>query len=491
MATEGPAKRSCGTCRERRISCDRTLPVCLQCTRTKRKCKGYDLRLFWPRENDRKRAVVARPPLCGKNHHSAGVYMINVHSWDIEMYHRLNGSLPDNKSQPILWIPMPFNSMSMDNRDKDLFQYFRYVASQALTVFGHEPTNLGNLLIRISLSSDSSSATAVRKAMLALSSLHRYGVQSQAIELKITSLKALASASKDNLGAVELVQHVAAGMLLCSFEIHQSSCTSSQWTFFISGVKEVIHTLCAPSAELQHNRYLAPLTDWVYYHDVLARFMMRHWRGETTAVPLNPSSWNDETCTQMPPAGTYFLQRRIPYLCPTSSMAILHLLSEVCESLIPGPYDSMFDQELEDYKNFLQVLDWRVRSIQVSSPVTELYQLAILVYINRVTNDLLSQSSQIEHHIDRAYSLFSNMPSCERQFPVFIIGCEARTDVQRTIILNLMSRTEKQVSSRSLNHARLLLPAIWVQDDLADGNIGYWEKLTSIISCCSIMPSLV
>ena len=48
-------------------------------------------------------------------------------------------------------------------------------------------------------------------------------MQSQAMELKIKSLEALAAASMDSLGQVDLVQHVAAGMLLCSFEVINSA----------------------------------------------------------------------------------------------------------------------------------------------------------------------------------------------------------------------------------------------------------------------------
>lgn len=75
--------------------------------------------------------------------------------------------------------------------------------------------------MRAAHTNKSSSAAAVLQSLLALSSLHRYGVQSQAMKLKIASLKALAAAanSQSRLGITEVVQHIAAGMLLCSFEV--------------------------------------------------------------------------------------------------------------------------------------------------------------------------------------------------------------------------------------------------------------------------------
>lgn len=37
----------CWTCRERKVKCDETEPVCLQCRRKGVSCKGYSARLQW------------------------------------------------------------------------------------------------------------------------------------------------------------------------------------------------------------------------------------------------------------------------------------------------------------------------------------------------------------------------------------------------------------------------------------------------------------
>ena len=73
--------------------------------------------------------------------------------------------------------------------------------------------------MRMALTGDTPSTAAVRNSLLALSSLHRYGVQEQAFKFKISSLRALATTSMSDLTDVEAIQHVAAGMLLCSFEV--------------------------------------------------------------------------------------------------------------------------------------------------------------------------------------------------------------------------------------------------------------------------------
>lgn len=72
----------------------------------------------------------------------------------------------------------------------------------------------------MSLSNDTLSATALLRSLLAFSSLHRHGLQSQACELKISALGALAATSEsEELDTEGAVQHIAAGMLLYSFEV--------------------------------------------------------------------------------------------------------------------------------------------------------------------------------------------------------------------------------------------------------------------------------
>jgi len=387
---------------------------------------------------------------------------------------------------------MTWNPCLLAIGDKDLLHHFRFEASQSLTTFGQDPKELGKVLVRVAVVGNSPSACAVLQSLLALASLHRYGVQEQALQLKIASLRALAAASaSEDLGPMEVIQHVATGMLLCSFEVHQASCTSSQWTWYISGVKKVLNAASSKKFRTDSGD-LSTLMDWVYYHDVLARFTLRHWKHDPTSLTLNATNDWTEVCTQV-------TVDRI-FHASSHTLTTLELLSEVCDTVAAKPHETMTMQDLDDYRGFLRVLDWRIRSISSSNrgkedceadTIVELYQLAILVYLNRVSGNLLDQSVRTQQYLDRAYEMFETLDSCERQFPIFILGCEARTDEHRKIILDLIARTGKRSSSRSLNHVKILILAIWAQDDLADREINYWDKMTGIISRCSILPSLV
>jgi hypothetical protein len=156
---------------------------------------------------------------------------------------------------------------------------------------------------------------------------------------------------------------------------------------------------------------------------------------------------------------------------------------------------------LHEFKSFLEVLDWRIRSLPIpnvtdddddTALVIKLYQLAMSVYLNRISEGLIDQPIRMQQQIDQAFAILPRLRFCKQQFPIYVIGCESREDEQRAIVLDLISRTEQMSSSRCFNHCRGLLQAVWAQDDLAGlNNVSYHCKLTSVISNCVILPTFV
>ncbi|KAJ5675523.1 hypothetical protein N7462_008420 [Penicillium macrosclerotiorum] len=369
-------------------------------------------------------------------------------------------------------------------------------ASCSLTTFGHDPTDVGNMLIRIALVNNTPSAAAVLRSLLALSSLHRSGLQSQAAELKIGALKALGAALNGEIGKMEKVQHIAAGMLLCSFEIHEASCTSGQWRSYIIGVKSVIKTF--PFDTFKRNSDYSALLDWVYYHDVLSHFSLTHWHQPLIEVPFVD---RDESVEIPSSLGDTDLCMETTYPTQSPFTTILKLLAEVCDLATKKPPPKSQSKAYDGFKSYLQIIAWRIQSISISddtiegsssmATLVELFQLATLVYLSRTSGNILEPAAETQQRIERAFSIFSQLNSCERQFPLLILGCEARTEVERRTVLDVLSRTEKGASSRSLFLTRRLIQAIWVQDDLSQGQINYTEKLSAILSCCTILPTFV
>lgn len=173
---------------------------------------------------------------------------------------------------------------------------------------------------------------------------------------------------------------------------------------------------------------------------------------------------------------------------------MLDLLSQVCDTVSDSSSPREKSDNADDYKGFLEVLDWRIRSLRMpkvadndddATMVVELYRLAMLLYLNRSTEGLIDQPIRTQQQIDQAFKLFPLLSCCKQQFPIFIIGYEARTDEQRVVILDVISRTERTGSSRCFNHCKTLLQAVWAQDDLMQwNNISYRGKLTSVMRVC-------
>ncbi|OJD13649.1 hypothetical protein AJ78_05906 [Emergomyces pasteurianus Ep9510] len=367
----------------------------------------------------------------------------------------------------------------------------RTTASRALSTLSGDSVKLGNILIRMALASASPSATAVWQAMLGLSSLHRYGLQGQAIEFKIAAIKALAAASNSHIGAVEAIQHVAAGMLLCSFEIHKASCTSGQWKWYIIGAKHIINS--SSLHRFSGDSEIGSLLDWVYYHDALSRFSALHWRqgrgirylpleicrGVDREQSLPSKSLMESTST---------MQSRRSVLND-----LLRLLVRGCEALSRVP-DITSPEDRNEYEESMRVLGSQIKSLPISKrshPTLELSYLATLVYLNRASGNLLEADSETQRRTIRALALLSSQESCEHQFSLFILGSEARTEEDRRTILDLMARTEQSPASRALFLTGSLIKHVWVQDDLAVEELDYMEKMNAIISTCSVLPSFV
>lgn len=179
----------------------------------------------------------------------------------------------------------------------------------------------------------------------------------------------------------------------------------------------------------------------------------------------------------------------------------MELLSDVCDAVSTKPAATASEESLSEHKSFLKILDWKVRNLSAADiaddstsdglMTAEVYKLAVLVYLGRASDDILGQSLVTQQYIDQAFAHFTQMDSCRRQFPLFILGCEARSDEQRAIILDLISRTDATVASRSVEHITILMQATWAQEDLANGNINYTDKLNYVFSCCRNVPSFV
>jgi hypothetical protein len=119
----------------------------------------------------------------------------------------------------------------------------------------------------------------------------------------------------------------------------------------------------------------------------------------------------------------------------------------------------------------------------------ELYKLTALVYLERVSQNFSGLSEQINAYVAKAFEILAEMKTCDLPIPLFIFGCEARTEESRMTILDLLEEPENVTHSRSLEGVRRMVQAIWVQDDLEiENELDYVMKLDTVITSNYIIP---
>lgn len=160
-----------------------------------------------------------------------------------------------------------------------------------------------------------------------------------------------------------------------------------------------------------------------------------------------------------------------------------------------------------DQKTRLTILEWEIRKMPViedsgawsgllpcieEDKTLEVFQLALLVYLERASDNSVSQSAALRSRVNTAFRLLSKVRTFQRQFPLLILGSEARTDEDRIVVLDLISRTEKNSSARSLRSIKNTLQSLWAQDDLAqDRDPSYIDKFRAVLGSNQTLLSFI
>ncbi|KAI1126523.1 fungal-specific transcription factor domain-containing protein [Nemania abortiva] len=490
----------------RKVQCDQGTPTCRKCAQAGRECEGYGLRLSWPRDNDKRRAMKASVPTTGAQIQTQMSLMgcepfVNATSQDIRLFQYLTS--PGTPKSPKLGAPtlkiwrQPYSEVP----HMELIHYFRETAHTSLATFSPTTTYIRDVIMHMMFTHDTVSRRALSYAMLAYSSLHRSGLHRQTMLFKVTALEALsASANEATQGSAEAAQHVAACMILCAFEILLPSESSGEWLWYIRGALEVVQsTRLGDESDTSSN---IDLVNWVYYHNSMSRFTLSHWRHKYLDVENTPTSCNlvsqfnqcARPAEERPPP---------PFLSPAHG--ILNVLSEICEVLL-DPSDPRSGDIA--YRDRLRGLEWMVDNIPSFTPLSDstkldkstedieftvqLYQIATRVYLARASQNPLEPCVNLDALIDEAFRGPIQDCYCRHFFPLLILACEARGEEQRAAILNLIDRTERKGYMRSMETFRKQVESFWIQYDLhADDDLilNYLSVMKTIISSNPALPS--
>jgi hypothetical protein len=128
--------------------------------------------------------------------------------------------------------------------------------------------------------------------------------------------------------------------------------------------------------------------------------------------------------------------------------------------------------------------------MQRTRDIAELYRLAGLIYLNRAGRNIASSNVALQCITKSAFTILDKLHTCERTFPLFIVSCEACTDVQRASVLRLINTTRTQFTPANIMRAHGYIERFWAIDELDLGqDMSYAEKMTAVLSSKDALPA--
>lgn len=94
-------------------------------------------------------------------------------------------------------------------------------------------------------------------------------------------------------------------ILMPEGQIHQASPTSGDRTQYLCGAEKIIRTT---HLNTTHDQDAASLLDWVYYHEVMGHFTLKHWDDQRKGlrIIINPP----DIRTEVKPTQPQHIQRK-------------------------------------------------------------------------------------------------------------------------------------------------------------------------------------
>ncbi|CAG9984370.1 unnamed protein product [Clonostachys byssicola] len=453
---------------ERKIGCDKTIPNCNNCSRTRRKCLGYGLRLTWPgcrNRNGRGRdALTYEPPSSHATlERRNGTQFISFEEMDILASKQHAFGLD-------LWtkylVGRPQFTLSLHSpivgQDAILLDYYESVISTMVSTtsarngFSHE-------ILPMALSCRDASTSALSNAMLAISAYHHLGPESAA-QYKSDAVSRLSESfsGQDSLTYSHLSDvQLAACLMLAMYSVFDKN--DGSWHIHLHGSSGLIQM----SAACQHRNPSTFLLTWLLYYEVLGNF----------AHPSHISSYDvGAVCIQGSKLeGNYI----IGHLgCSVEILEIIHEINGLrsrtsrcadnrssqpsIESRIwlDGRLQALI-QRLHPDENLCTTPAERCRTLITA----ELYRLATILYLQRVC-PMEGDHARRVGYLDQAFDAYAKLQRVSSPWPLFVVACESRKDEQRLIILEILDEMDRARSIGNISDMRKAIEMYWKQCDL-------------------------
>ncbi|KAF2107249.1 fungal-specific transcription factor domain-containing protein [Lophiotrema nucula] len=505
--------KGCWTCKDRKIACDKRLPFCVKCEKAGRQCLGYGTRLSWPRDNDRRRAIVSQEPRCSKmafRPHPRNSDYLNVFYRDVELSYELTGGAGSKdpcteRNEHYHWDVMPKHSavgiprlafnpswmpITLNNTHLSLVSYFDKHLAMCLSPI--QNARVRDLTLRMAFEDGSPASYAILCSISALSSLHLKDTV-HAVEYKRKALSAVWASASQTSDTKSVLQRIIAVNFVACFETYANPNVSIDWAVAICYAKTAaINTYAADQTYIGD---LALILDWVFYYDVISRFAVRHFDRRFDSMLVCARKQHLMWVEMNSPDKTYI----VPTL--GCSLEVLNAIASIIDVVLEIEAGSDPDHEVFDrLERRLRYAKQDIRFEETDGPqstntaaqaslVAELHRLAGMIYLHRAARQSLCTNPTLQRLVDDAFGVMEHLETCDRPLPLFVVGCEARRDDQRAIVLNLISRTQVRYLM-NIVRVRKFLERFWAQDDLdIDQSIDYAAKVTAVLSSSEMLPA--
>jgi hypothetical protein len=276
-------------------------------------------------------------------------------------------------------------------------------------------------------------------------------------------------------------------------------------------VKRIIYTSSAIHKLLRQE--YSVFLDWIYYHEALAEFTVRHWVVPYEGCGFAPIAKSPRGIEESgSKANGSFLQIFRYHLtlrqvednigCPID---VLQLVVHTCRRAIVANSSEMIytNAEIERTKVLEQKIsravgDYgpiRARSttpVDQNTMVSELHRIASLIYVNRAVHCVSGMEFHHTRLVREGILLLTDMKTCQNAWPLFIIACEAVNDDQRLAILDVFEQSRQDPRRRSshIHFIQHLVEAVWNQHDLnLENQVDYLTIFDAVIGGVPFIPS--
>lgn len=123
--------------------------------------------------------------------------------------------------------------------------------------------------------------------------------------------------------------------------------------------------------------------------------------------------------------------------------------------------------------------------------VARLFQLAVLIYLDRVVRGSRASSPLSQDAAKESFGILRHLGVCERPFPMFMLSLQAEEEPDRVLMLKALQSSRRKRALSNLDSTEDMIQRIWSQQDLHGGEgIDAHLVIDSVFSAYKTPPCL-